>query len=132
MISIIVSLLPICMTVILSISPALASGSPNVWIENLQLTQSQIEQIKIIENQYADQTNQLGQMVQQFEREFAQSIVEVGSNEQLRESNRELETLKLEISQIYFEKFLAIRDVLTSEQLLKQCEFVLPMTEQTQ
>ena len=103
-----------------------------MWIENLQLTQSQIEQIKIIENQYADQTNQLGQMVQQFEREFAQSIVEVGSNEQLRESNRELETLKLEISQIYFEKFLAIRDVLTSEQLLKQCEFVLPMTEQTQ
>ncbi len=49
-------------------------------------------------------------------------ILSTGSAEELRQKEHELEVLKLEATRVYFEKFLAIREVLTPVQVLKQCE----------
>jgi Spy/CpxP family protein refolding chaperone len=127
--SLIISLLPMCVTIILSIGQSLRSVS-NPWIERLQLTPEQIEQIEAIENQYADRITQFEKELQQLEVVLTQLIVSTATADQLKQQERELETLKIEAAQVYFEKFLAIRTVLTSEQLLVQCEPYMLTTEQ--
>lgn len=128
--SIIISLLPLCVTFVLTIGQTLIVEDTNAWITDLQLTQAQIEQIKAIENQYSSQTNSFDQELQQIEISLTQLIIGTASTDQLKQKERELEALKIDAAQVYFEKFLAIREVLTPAQLLKLCEpFTLIMEQ---
>ena len=102
----------------------------NQWVKDLQLTQEQVEQIKAIENQSSDQTSQFYQELQQIEISLARLIVSTASSDQLRQKEHELETLKIQAAHLSFEKFLAIRDVLTPSQLLRQCEHFTLTKEQ--
>ena len=74
MFNIIISLLPLCVTVVLSIGQGLIAEDTSAWITDLQLTQDQIEQIKTIENQYSDQTNLFEEEIQEIEASLTQLI----------------------------------------------------------
>ncbi|MCG8363033.1 MAG: hypothetical protein MJA27_06820, partial [Pseudanabaenales cyanobacterium] len=75
MFRIIISLLPLCVTFVLTIGQTLVEEDTNSWITDLQLTQAQIEQIKAIENQYSSQTNSFDQELQQIEISLTQLII---------------------------------------------------------
>ncbi len=124
-----ISLLPSCVNSVLSRALALVMEGTH-WVKDLQLTQEQVEQIKAIENQSSDQTSQFYQELQQIEISLARLIVSTASSDQLRQKEHELETLKIQVAHLSFEKFLAIRDVLTPCQLLKQCEHFTLTEEQ--
>jgi Spy/CpxP family protein refolding chaperone len=133
MFTMIISLLPTCVVLLLGIGNSLLATGSNEWIARLELSAEQIEQIKAIENSYQNSISQLELDIQSRERSLTQLIINAGSIEDLRQKERELESLKLEAAQVYFEKFLAIREVLTPEQLLKQCEpFALTNEQQLQ
>jgi Spy/CpxP family protein refolding chaperone len=130
MFTMIISLLPTCVVLLLGIGNSLLATGSNEWIARLELSAEQIEQIKAIETSYQNSISQLELDIQSRERSLTQLIINAGSIEDLRQKERELESLKLEAAQVYFEKFLAIREVLTPAQLLKQCEPFALTTEQ--
>ncbi len=122
MFKIIISLLPQSVTLLLGIGKALLTGNSNEWIESFKLTETQVKQLKIIENEYEDSTTKLETEVHEGEILLTKLIISAGSAEELKKKEYELKMLKLEATEVYFEKFLAIREVLTSAQILKQCE----------
>lgn len=122
MFKIIISLLPQSVTLLLGIGKALLTGNSNEWIESFELTETQVKQLKIIENEYEDSTTKLETEVYEGEILLTKLIISTGSAEELKQQEHELEMLKFEATQVYFEKFLAIREVLTPAQILKQCE----------
>jgi Spy/CpxP family protein refolding chaperone len=121
-INIIFSLLPRPVIVLLAIGKALLTGNSNEWVESFELTEGQVEQLKAIENDYEDSTTKLETEVNEGELLLNKLIISRGSAEELKQKEHELEVLKLKAMQVYFEKFLAIREVLTPAQVLKQCE----------
>jgi Spy/CpxP family protein refolding chaperone len=134
MFSMVLSLLPSCVSLILAIGQSLLyGGSGNEWTDSIGLNPEQIEQIKAIENSYRNAISQFEANIQTREAALTQSIISGESIENLRQKERELESLKIEAAQVYFEKFLEIRAVLTPAQILKQCEpFALTAEQQVQ
>jgi Spy/CpxP family protein refolding chaperone len=93
------------------------------WIEEYQITSEQVTQLGAIENQYSDQIDQRSQELKQAERELTDLMVSTASATQIQEREREFEALQIQAAQLYFDKFLAIRDVLTLEQRLQLDKF---------
>ena len=91
------------------------------WIEELKLTQIQIEQLKAIEIQYFSQTSQLKQELYQAEYEFDKLLVSSASNQQVRQEQQKHATLKMKALEVFTEQFLCIREVLTQAQILQVC-----------
>lgn len=120
--NIIISLLPPVVTFLLGIGQALLTGSSNEWIESFELTQAQIEQIKQIEREYESSLNKFAEEIRSNELLLTQSIIGTGTIEELRQQESSLEAIKIQAAQVYFDKFLAIRSVLTPPQIFKQCE----------
>lgn len=129
MFNIIISLLPQSVTLLLGIGKALLTGNSNEWVESFELTETQVNQLKIIENEYEDSTTKLETEVYEGEFLLTKLIISTGSAEDLKQKEYELEMLKLEATQVYFEKFLAIREVLTPAQILKQLNGMLVRAE---
>lgn len=132
MFSIIISMLPHPVVIILAIGKALLSANSNndKWIESFGLTEDQIRRIKAIENEYENSINKFEEKIEASEILLTLLIVSTGSIEQLKQKEHELEVLKIEATQVYFEKFLAIRNVLTPAQLLEKCEIYTLTIEQ--
>jgi hypothetical protein len=55
--------------------------------------------------------------LQQGERKLVDLIISTASSEQVRKKEREMEELKIKAAQVYFDKFIAIHEVLTLTQL---------------
>jgi Spy/CpxP family protein refolding chaperone len=122
LVQVLITLLPLCVTFVLSLGQPILTGEPNDVVTSLHLTQPQIQQIKSIETQYRDRTTQFDQELRQLELEVTQLMISSAPAAEVREKERSFEALKLKAAQVYFEKFLAMREVLTPNQLLKQCE----------
>jgi Spy/CpxP family protein refolding chaperone len=106
---------------VISTGQFLAAGNAPEFIASIQLTQAQIAQIKTIEAQYSDQINQFQPELAKAERALTELIVSTASADQVRQQERDLEAFKNQAAQVYFEKFLALRDVLSAPQLQKIC-----------
>ncbi len=125
MISIPLSLLPLYVVMLLTLGQAAISQEnwATKWIEEYQITSEQVTQLGAIENQYSDQIDQRSQELKQAERELTDLMVSTASATQIQEREREFEALQIQAAQLYFDKFLAIRDVLTLEQRLQLDKF---------
>lgn len=132
MFSIVISILPHPVIIILAVGQALLSVNSHTkeWIESFGLTEDQIGRIKLIENEYENSINKFEEEIEASEILLTLLIVGTGSIEQLKQKEHELEALKIEATQVYFEKFLAIRNVLTPAQLLEKCEIYTLTKEQ--
>ncbi len=85
-------------------------------IHELQITQEQFDRIKMIERGYAEQIHQFEQRIKQSETELIKLITSPALSEQLRQKQHESELLKMQAAQVYFAKFLAVRDIFTLSQ----------------
>jgi hypothetical protein len=152
MFSVLASLLPSCVFFLLGIGNSLRfaeTGNPEITgleftpeqlkemleanqksIDEYEFSPEQIEQIMAIERHYADSINQFDTDVESHEILFAQLLISSGSVEDLKQKEREMTAIRIEAAQVQFEKFLAIREVLTPEQLLKHCEIFTLTYEQ--
>jgi Spy/CpxP family protein refolding chaperone len=152
MFSVLTSLLPGCVFFLLGIGQSLRfadTGNPEIAgleftpeqlkemlesnrksIDEFEFSPEQIEQIKAIERHYAYSINQFDADVESHEILFAQLLINSGSVEDLKQKEQEMTTIRIEAAQVLFEKFLAIREVLTPEQLLKHCETFTLTNEQ--
>ncbi len=125
MISIPLSLLPLYVVMLLTLGQAAISQEnwATKWIEEYQITSEQVTQLGAIENQYSDQIDQRSQELKQAERELTELMVSTVLATQIRERERQFEALQIQAAQLYFDKFLAIREVLTLEQRLQLDKF---------
>jgi hypothetical protein len=152
MFSVLASFLPGCVFFLLGIGKSLRfaeTGNPEITgieftpeqlkemlesnqklIDGYEFSPEQIEQIMAVERHYADSINQFDADVESHEILFAQLLISSGSVEDLKQKEREMTAIRIEAAQVQFEKFLAIREVLTPEQLLKHCEIFTLTYEQ--
>jgi hypothetical protein len=100
-----------------------AAISPENWateyIERFQITSTQVGQLIIIENRYSDQIAPLMQQVNQAERELTDLMVTTAAASQILPTQRQLEALKIQAAQLYFNEALEIRELLTLAQRLQ-------------
>ena len=94
-------------------SPNRAKGR---WIQELNLTPEQTQQIQAIKNQYKDQISQRRQAVRQSQQELVDLMAGTASQTQIRQKYRQLETLKQQVSDLRFDSMLSMREVLTPQQ----------------
>jgi Spy/CpxP family protein refolding chaperone len=88
-------------------------------IEQYQITNQQVNQLIVIENRYSDQIDQLSQQLKLAEKELTKLMVNSAESTPIIERERQFEALQLQAAQLYFDKFLAIREVLTLAQRLE-------------
>jgi Spy/CpxP family protein refolding chaperone len=93
------------------------------WIQEYRITPVQVTRLGAIENQYSDQITQFSPELRQAERELTELMVTTASATQIREKERQFEALQIQAAQLYFDKSLAIREVLTLEQRLQLDRF---------
>jgi Spy/CpxP family protein refolding chaperone len=100
-----------------------AAHSQEDWattsIQKYQINPVQVTRLGTIENQYSDQITQFSQELRKAERELTELMVSTASVTQIQEKERQFEALQIQAAQLYFDKSLAIREVLTPEQRLQ-------------
>lgn len=121
MIAIPLSLLPLYVVMLLTLGQAAISHEAwaTKWINDYQVTPSQINQLGTIENRYSDQIAQLSQELKQAERKLTELMASTALATQIREKERHFEALQIQVAHLYFDKFLEIREVLTLAQGLQ-------------
>ncbi len=92
---------------------------PSGWLQELNLTPQQLQQIKTIRNQSKDQLAQKRQAVRQAQQELEALMAGTSSKEQVRDKYNELKRLKQELNDAQFETTLATREVLNAQQRQK-------------
>jgi Spy/CpxP family protein refolding chaperone len=95
------------------------SGDIVEQIDKLELTSEQIDRINEIEDRYSELIEQSQTEIQQQEREFTAMATGTASASEIEEKYQELQKINLEAAQIYFDKFVAVREELTPKQRLQ-------------
>ncbi len=111
-----ISLSPPFVSVTLLTGMGLLTEQSDAVINTFQLTQEQVDRIKVVDHEYFEQARQFSREIRQSEIGMVNLIVSPALSEQIRQEEHELETLKLRAAKVYFEKFLAIREILTPPQ----------------
>lgn len=96
-------------------------GMPR-WIQDLNLTPEQTQQMQAIRDRYKDQMTQRAQALRQAQRELGDLMAGDASKDQIRTKYNQVQTLKQQLGQVRFESMLEMRDVLTSEQRRQMAE----------
>ncbi|MCL1472335.1 Spy/CpxP family protein refolding chaperone [Argonema antarcticum] len=86
------------------------------WIQELNLSQAQIQRIQQIHNQYKDRMSQSVQSLRQAQQELQTMMASTASQDQLRDKHRQVEAIDQQVRELRFESMLAMREVLTPEQ----------------
>ncbi len=93
--------------------------SSSGWLQDLNLTPQQLQQIKVLRNQSKDQITQKRQAVRQAQQELEALIAGAAPSYQVRNKYNQLKTLKQQLADTQFENTLAIREILNVEQRQK-------------
>ena len=92
---------------------------PSPIIEEIGLTEEQITQLSQISRKFSPVLDSLYEKWDEAQQELETLIVSADASEsQVRQKYRDVEALRTEISQLQFERRMAIRDILTPEQRL--------------
>lgn len=102
-------------------SPRQQPGKPG-WLQNLNLTPQQMQQIKVIRTQSKDQISQKKQAIRQAQQELQALMAGTASQKQVRDKYNLLKTLKQQLADTQFNNTLAIREVLNPQQRQKFTE----------
>lgn len=92
--------------------------------EILDLTEDQQQEIQEIRQSYRSQIQQNRQTVQTIRQEISELFATNASAEQLRDKQRELNQVQMEINTLNFESMLEVRELLTLEQREKFSELM--------
>lgn len=95
------------------------SPRPAGWLQELNLTPQQIQQIKTIRNQSKNQLAQQQQAVRQAQQELEALMASSASKDKVRTKYNQLKTLRQQLCDTQFENTLAIREILNAEQRQK-------------
>ena len=117
------SLLPIYVVMLLFLGKSVTDANPKATspenvasVQSYHLTVEQVRNLSQIQNQYAKQIEQLNQKLGQDERELTGLMSGKASPEEISRKYNQLQNLKQQAAQVYFKKFLAMREVLTLAQ----------------
>ncbi|MEM9542529.1 MAG: Spy/CpxP family protein refolding chaperone [Cyanobacteria bacterium P01_E01_bin.42] len=99
-------------------------GQREELVEILDLTEDQQEQIQAIRQNYRSQIQQNRQTVQTIRQEISELFATNASIEELRDKQRELNQVQMEINTLNFESMLEVRELLTLEQREKFSELL--------
>jgi periplasmic protein CpxP/Spy len=100
-------------------SPTQNPSKPAGWLQELNLTPQQIQQIKTIRKQTKDQITQKRLAVRQAQQELYQLMSGSASTQQVRDKYNQLKMLRQELADAEFENTVAIREVLNIQQRQK-------------
>ncbi|MFB2897629.1 Spy/CpxP family protein refolding chaperone [Aerosakkonemataceae cyanobacterium BLCC-F50] len=101
-------------------NPNLPNNHPNQdvpkWIQRLNLTTEQAQQMQTISNKYRGQIVESAKALRQAQFELGQMLGSDASIDSLRQKHRQVETLKQKVGTLRFESLLEMREVLNPEQ----------------
>jgi protein CpxP len=109
----------------LLLSQATAPTSPTAsprkqkWLQNLNLSSEQTQQLQTIRSQSRNQMSETRQQLKQSRQELMSLMAGTASDDQIRAKYRDVETAQQKLSQQRFESLLAMRNILTPEQRQK-------------
>ncbi|MBO3457957.1 Spy/CpxP family protein refolding chaperone [Aetokthonos hydrillicola Thurmond2011] len=89
---------------------------PSGWLQELNLTPQQLQQIKVIRNQSKDQLEQKRQAVLQAQQELETLMAGTASKDQVRDKYNQLKKLRQQYADAQFEITLATREILNAQQ----------------
>ncbi|BAY88985.1 MULTISPECIES: Spy/CpxP family protein refolding chaperone [unclassified Tolypothrix] len=92
------------------------------WLQELNLTSAQVQQMKQIRSQSQSQIKPKRQAVQQAQQELRNLLAGTASKQQVLTKYNQLKVLKQQLADAQFENTLAIREILTVEQRQKFAE----------
>lgn len=92
------------------------------WLQELNLSQEQLQQIREIRNQYRTRIAQQRQAVLQAQRELKSLMVSNASADQMRQKFDQVQALRQTLNDSRMESMIAIRNVLNPEQRQKMSE----------
>lgn len=86
------------------------------WLENLNLSQEQVQKIQTIRSRYRNTLSGQRQAMQQAQKEMRELLASDASADQVRQKYSQVKALKQQHSDNRFNSLLEIREVLTLEQ----------------
>ena len=90
------------------------------WLQDLNLTPAQVNQMNQIRSRYRDRLNQQRQALRQSQQKLQQLLSSSNASQQtLLAQHRQVQALRQQLSDTQFESMLAMRQVLTPEQRAK-------------
>lgn len=92
------------------------------WLEQLDLSAEQSEQIQTIKEQARANSEGLHQQMEQEKEELRSLLASDATADQLRQQHQQVQTLKMQLGDRRFETMLAVREVLTPEQRTELAE----------
>ena len=98
--------------------------NPSSLLHQLNLTDKQQEQIKIIHHRYKQQIQKKRSNLDILQQQLSDLMVGTESVELIRAKNRQLVNLREEIGELRFESMLATREILTPQQRQKFREII--------
>jgi Spy/CpxP family protein refolding chaperone len=100
------------------------SPAPSGWLQELNLTPQQVQQIKAIRNQSKNQLSQQRQAVRQAQQDLEALMAGSAPKDKVRDKYNQLKNLRQQLSDTQFENTLAIREILNTEQRHKFTELM--------
>ncbi len=97
-------------------SPREGGGKRGQWLEQLNLTNAQTEQLKTIRQKYKEQIEQLQDKIKTANQELGTMMAGTDSGNALRNKHAEVTSLRQQLDKVRFESLLEMRDVLTPSQ----------------
>ncbi|BAY22979.1 putative Spy protein [Calothrix sp. NIES-2100] len=94
------------------------------WLQDLNLTPQQLEQIKQIRRQSQDQIKPKQQALRQAQQELHNLLAGQASPAEVRTKYNQFKILKQQLADAQFENTLAIREILSLEQRQKFAEYM--------
>ena len=87
------------------------------WIQELNLSQDQVDKIKEIRDRYQDQILERKQAYNQAIQELRSLISSTASKEIIRAKHQQVQSIKQQLEKLNFDSIMAIREILTPDQL---------------
>lgn len=89
------------------------------WLKELNLTDAQKDQLNQIKDNFWKNNKDTKKAMREARAKLREALKTKASKDDLRKQHRDLQALKMKFGEARFEKILAIRDILTSEQQKK-------------
>lgn len=86
------------------------------WIQHLNLTREQTQQIVVIKNKYKEQIRESQRALQQAQQDLQNMIVGTATQPQILDQQRQVQRLRQHLEQLRFEIMMSIREILTPQQ----------------
>jgi len=89
---------------------------PQMLMEELNLSQAQMQELEEIQQKYQDQFSQQRQELHEAQQELRELMAGTASTRQIRNKYRQVSQLRQQMGDLHFESMLEMREVLTPEQ----------------